>query len=79
MANVIDPMWAIITKDPLGGDDEGIPAILSPDGTWVPLVGADPERVGWMKEQAQNLSTESGLEMKLVCFQDRIELETFTP
>lgn len=78
MAKVIDPLWAIIAKDENEDGDEGIPAILI-EGMFMPLFGADAERVGWLKDQAQEIATETGQNMKLVCFQERIDLETFTP
>lgn len=76
MAQIIDPIWAIIATE---DEDEGIPTIIGPGGMLFPLLGADAERVGWLKEQAQKMATETGNTMKLVCFQDRIDLETFEP
>lgn len=39
----IDEIWAWVCIDDDG--NEGIPAILAPNGTWMPAIGADKDRI----------------------------------
>lgn len=73
----IDAMYAFIAEDS-GPDDEGITAHLTPMG-WMPMVGADMERMDSIREVAQQIATAGGKPIRLVKFETRTELETIMP
>ena len=75
---IVKEVWAVIAVH--GDGDEAVPAVMSPDGLWFPLIAADPRRLAWIREQAQFLadSTDNAPPLKLVRFDTRTDLETFT-
>jgi hypothetical protein len=66
-------MWAYIAEDE-GPDDEGITAYYN--GTeWMPMVGADKERMESLKPAARELAKAARRPIKLVRFFIREEIE----
>lgn len=55
--------YVIADADP---EDEGIPAMLGPDGMWMPLMGADADRAYSLRENAVELAKAHGKPIKLV-------------
>ncbi len=64
MPRIIE-LWAYVVSD-ADPDDEGVPAWLAPDGFWHPLMGADSERAGSLREQAEELAKAHGKPIRLV-------------
>lgn len=73
----IEKMYAFIAVDPVDGT-EGVCSIMM-QGNYMPLVGADMERVDSLKPHAQRIANVSGAEIKLCYFSKRIELEVIKP
>lgn len=59
-------------------DMEGIPATMGPEG-WMPLVGADAERIESFRPIAQMMANETGKSVKLVKFTHRQDVEEIKP
>lgn len=72
---VITEMWAYIAQTPEG---EGVVAIKK-GIAWMPLVGADLERIQSMRPMAERLAKQSGQRMTLVRFTTRTELDVIEP
>ncbi len=70
----ITEMWAWITEDS-GPDDEGVIGFMLPSGQWMPLVGADGERMASYKDHAYLACEVSGTVPKLVRFTTREEMD----
>lgn len=68
----IEEMYAYIAEE--GPEDEGVVAMKMGD-TWMPMVGADMARMESLKPIALVIGLETGQEVKLVKFTNRIELE----
>lgn len=76
----IEVMYAYIAHEKGDPDKEGLTAFLpSPSGQWMPMVGADEERMASLKPMAQELANATGQRITLVKFSDRTELETIDP
>lgn len=78
----IDKMYAFIAED-TGPDDEGLIALPSEtdqDGNsvWLPLIGADMERVDSLREIARGIGYETGKKVTLVHFSNREDVEIIT-
>jgi len=78
----IEEMYAFIAAD-TGPDDEGLIAVPSEtdqDGTsvWLPLIGADMERVDSLRELARGIGREAGTKVTLVRFSNRQDVEIIT-
>lgn len=71
----IETVYAFIVVDDDG--TEGIPAIQSPEGGWVPLVGADLERVSSLRELVPFVAR--GKRVTLAHFTRRQDIEVFEP
>lgn len=71
----IDTIWAYLAWEPDadGRDAEGIAAYLGTDGMWLPMIGADEERVKSLREMAETISFTTGKALRLVRF-DRVEV-----
>lgn len=69
----IDELFAFITED-TGPDDEGICAMRM-GNFWVPMVGADMERMEALRPAAEKIAKVSGHRIRLVRFAVRLELE----
>lgn len=75
----IDRMFAFIAVSE-DGEGEGIAAHYSPElGGWMPLVGADMDRMTSYKPIAQELANKSGRRIVLSQFESRIDLEVLEP
>ncbi len=73
----IDEMFAYVAVDDEG---EGITAYLSPEnGQWMPMVGADMDRMKSLAPVAQQLADKGDRPIKLIRYETRTELETLEP
>jgi hypothetical protein len=72
----IDEMYAFISSDETG---EGVVAMLLQDGTQLPMIGADMERIDSLREIAQAIATHSRMKIKLIKLSVREELEEINP
>ena len=73
-------MYAYISED--GPDDEGIVAVKmggSKGDTWMPLVGADMERMESLRPMALAVARATGKKMILAYFQARTDYEVIRP
>jgi len=61
----IEQFYAYVVED-TGPDDEGVPAFLGPDGTWMPMMGADIERASDLRAYAQHVAELRGKPVKLI-------------
>ncbi len=75
----IEEMFAYITHEPGDPDDEGLTAVRGSSGVWVPMVGADEERMMSLKLTAQGIANITRQKITLVKFSVRTELETIIP
>jgi len=66
-------MFAFVAEEAPG--DEGIVAEYR-GGMWLPMVGADMARVESLRPLAQSVARSTGLKIKLVRFEKRVELES---
>ena len=71
----IDEMWAYIA---VGAEGEGVTAMMSESG-WIPLVGADGERMMSYMEYAQGLADASGQSVVLARFSQREDVTVIHP
>jgi len=72
----INQMYAFVSEDS-GPDDEGIVGFHTDTG-WMPMVGADMDRIKSLKPIAQAIAKETGKKIKVLCFTNREELEIIT-
>lgn len=70
----VTEMYAFVAADK-DGDDEGIMGFQGADGGWVPLVGADMNRVDSLREIARSISESTGIKYKILHFKLDGELE----
>lgn len=71
----IDEMYAYVAVEKSTGD-EGITAFFDPEGgTWLPMVGADMERVEALRPIAQMLAEQGQQEIRVLRFSVREEIE----
>jgi len=66
----ITAVWAAISVDETG---EGICAVNS-NGTWMPLLAADEERLEWIVDQARTLAKMTGKRIKIIKLTSRVEV-----
>lgn len=71
----IDKMLAFVSED---GESEGVVAIRV-QGAWMPLVGADIERINGLRAAAQDVADKTGRRIRLLRFTVREELEVIEP
>lgn len=69
----IKAIYAWVMTQPDGG--EAIPAIATPDGLTMPLIGADVDRVNSFRRIAENMRRDVGYPVRLVRFGHREVLE----
>ena len=74
----IESMYAFIQLDP-ADNTEGVIAFMAPSGTWMPMVGADMERVEQLRPWAQETAKVTGNPVRLVHFTHREEIEVIEP
>jgi hypothetical protein len=73
----IDTLYAFIMRDEDG--TEGIVGKLMHNGTWMPLVGADLDRVSSLEPIAQETADATGKCVTLAHFSKRDEIKLITP
>lgn len=73
----ITAMFAFISTDENG--DDSVPAFIMPNGMWMPLTGADLERVQSLQSIAQELANASGRGMRIVVFSEMTLIGTIEP
>ena len=74
MGFVIQHIWAFVSVDPRDGD-EGVCA-CNLGGQWMPLIAADEKRLKDLRPMAEQIARETKVDIKLVRFDVRTELET---
>jgi hypothetical protein len=74
----ITKMFAFVIEDK-GPDDEGVPAAMSPDGKWMPLMGADLTRIESLKPIAQQMADQAQKPIRIVEFSVREDVGLITP
>lgn len=62
----IEKLYAFVSKDKNGS--EGIMAVLQPGGIWLPLIGADIDRVNSLIPIADNIAKHSGMNYEIRMF-----------
>lgn len=60
-------------------DNEGVLAFRDQNGTWQPMVAADPERVASLRPIAAEIVKQTGRPVLVVEFQKRKAVETIVP
>jgi hypothetical protein len=76
MAFVIPALIAFVVID--GDGDEAVPAMRHGD-YWLPLLAADPEREGQMREHAKRLATQLGQPVLVLRFAGREQIGVIEP
>ena len=76
MTHSIDRLYAWITTDDEG---EGVAAYLDPNLGWLPLIGADMERMKSLEHVAQELANSHGRKLILAKFENREDVTTMEP
>lgn len=74
----IDRLTAYVAVDP-ADDEEGIVGHRMPDGTMMPLIGADETRIRDMRPYAESVAAATGQQIKLVRFSVREDLDVIDP
>jgi hypothetical protein len=73
----IDELYAWVISHPNG--DEGIPAAMGASGMWLPLIGADQERMESFRGYATELAASEGRPLHLARFGAKEVMETIEP
>jgi hypothetical protein len=73
----IDQMYAFTQVDPLD-NTEGVIAFLAESG-WIPMVGADMDRIEYLRPMAQRVANETRTPVKLLRFSFRQVMEELIP
>lgn len=73
----IDEMYAFIQLDPTD-NTEGVIAFMSGSG-WMPMVGADMERVKFLRPMAKRVASDTGAPVTLIKLSVREEVEVISP
>ena len=73
----IDEMYAFTQVDP-ADNTEGIIAFHAGSG-WMPMVGADMERVQYLRPRAQEVANATGTPVKVLRFSVREEVAEIRP
>ena len=68
----IEKLFAFVVANPEG---EGVIGMRTPNGNWIPLVGADKERIESLRDVAEGTAKASGRPVRLVEFSVRKDLE----
>lgn len=76
MPDRCDQIFAFICTDDDG--NEGVAAQMTPMG-WMPLLGANQERIDSCRDVAQGIADATGSPIELVVFTNRTSVETLTP
>ena len=75
----IDECWLIVGEHPADEKHpegfEGVAAFQNPrDGTWMPMIAADKDRLNQLVELAKAMSKQSGQEMRVSHYLNRVDL-----
>jgi len=73
----IEGLWAWLYIDDDGS--EGVPAIRTPDGWLMPLMGGDEARMRSMQYAAQEIANSTGRPVELCVFLQRQHVATADP
>jgi len=60
-------------------DEEGICGFLAADGTWMPMIAADAQRLSQLRQMAQLVANTSGQPVRVRRFEVPVEVETLEP
>lgn len=75
----IETLTAFVAIDP-EDNSEGVVSMVNPaTGIHEPLIGADEERIRCQRPYAEQVAKQAGIEVKLVRFGQREELEVIAP
>jgi hypothetical protein len=74
----IDKLLAYVVADK-DDDDEGVPAVMAPNGMMFPLMGADEERMRSLRTEAQHIADLQGKKIKLLRFTQLEVLDVIEP
>lgn len=75
----IETLTAFVAVDP-DDNSEGVISMMNPaTGLHEPLIGADEERIRCQRPYAEQAAKAAGIEVKLVRFGQREELEVIAP
>lgn len=61
------------------GDEEGLIAQLTAHGTWVPLIGADEDRIRSLRDYAAGVAAATGRPVQLRRFDHGVVVEQLEP
>jgi hypothetical protein len=75
MGKVINELYAFVSVDP-EDDDEGVIAFQTDDG-WMPMIGADMERVESLKAIADQMVEELGIKYEIRYFSLDVDVEHY--
>jgi hypothetical protein len=71
----ITAMFAFVTKDKQPYDKgEGVMGFLTTDKTWMPMVGADLDRVKSLIPMADAMAKRLGIKYRIIKFTNRIDI-----
>jgi SepF-like predicted cell division protein (DUF552 family) len=74
----ITTIQAFIALDP-EDNSEGIIGMMMPNGQWMPLIAADPDRLKDLRPLAENMAEQTHKEIKLIRLSVREDLEIIKP
>ena len=77
MPQTIDEMYAWVLTHPDGS--EGVPAAMGASGMWLPLIGADKDRMESFRGYATELAAVENRTISLARFSSREDLERIEP
>ena len=75
----IESIWAIVSVDPVDGNEGVVAAPLQAGMLSVPLIAADKARLDSILPLARAIAGASGTKLKLVRFHAREEIEVIEP
>jgi hypothetical protein len=75
----INHVWAFVSID--DDDEEGVcAAAIGPEGSWLPLIGSDEERIKDLVPVAEQIAATTGMRIKLIKLTEREDImEVGTP
>ncbi len=75
----INEIWAWVSVDEEGEGILSVQALIDGELTWMPLVGADQERMDSLRAQAVRIAERERRTVKLIHLSVRTDLETIEP
>jgi len=70
----IESLWAYLAVDAKTGDEGVCGAPIGPGGSFLPLIGADEERIKSLRSLAQKIAAARGIKITLVQFTSRVDI-----